>query len=82
MEHAAWSGSPRHLLLAAEWCREQLGAALDPAAIGGGTAVTAVGDGAAAKAGGWQRRQGGQELMVARIVAGVEAPLSQPRAKF
>lgn len=69
LEHAAWSGSPRHLLLAAEWCRQELAAPLGPPSMS--LALSEGGrPGAAAR------------LVAARVIARTDEPLSQPRARF
>ncbi len=97
-EHAAWSGSPRHLLLALEWCRQQLGSPLRGS--GAGTSLAGSAGGGLGSAGGEPRQaseagaaressslgRGGKDaeslLMAARIIARADELLSQPRARF
>ena len=94
-EHAAWSGSPRHLLLAAEWCREQLGSSaaalqggsLDGAQLAGlglGSGDSALAAGLGGRGGGGRSGGGGRDprVLVARVIARADEPLPQPRARF
>lgn len=85
VEHAAWRGSPRHLLLAAQWCQEELGSS-DSGSVSLGprsNSHTAVGSGGQEVGG--QGSTGGlgeAMLLAARVIVGADEPLSQPRAKY
>ena len=71
-EHATWSGSPRHLLLALQWCREQLNSPLSPpsasssSTAGSGLAVSGAGGRGSVGGKPWQAAEVGDVIGASR----------------